>query len=49
MNNKILIPFIALCLIWGSTWYFIKISLDGGIPPLYGVGIRFYFHQFSFL
>ena len=27
MNNKILFPFIALCVIWGSTWYFIKISL----------------------
>ena len=48
MNNKILIPFIALCLIWGSTWYFIKISLDGGIPPLYCVGIRFLFSSIFF-
>ena len=27
MNNRILFPFIVLCLIWGSTWSFIKISL----------------------
>ena len=48
MNNKILFPFIALCLIWGSTWYFIKISLDAGMPPLYGVGIRFLFSSIFF-
>ena len=41
MNNKILFPFIALCLIWGSTWYFIKISLNAGVPPFFGVGFRF--------
>ena len=43
MNNRILFPFIALCLIWGSTWYFIKISLNAGVPPFYGVGLRFLF------
>ncbi|MDC0594124.1 EamA family transporter [Candidatus Marinimicrobia bacterium] len=42
MNNKILFPFIALCLIWGSTWYFIKISLNVGVPPFFGVGFRFF-------
>ena len=42
MNNKILFPFIALCLIWGSTWYFIKISLNAGVPPFFGVGFRFF-------
>ncbi|HJO21564.1 MAG TPA: DMT family transporter [Candidatus Marinimicrobia bacterium] len=42
MNNRILFPFIALCLIWGSTWYFIKISLNAGMPPLFGVGFRFF-------
>ena len=42
MNNKILFPFIVLCLIWGSTWYFIKISLNAGVPPFFGVGFRFF-------
>ena len=42
MNNKILFPFITLCLIWGSTWYFIKISLNAGVPPFFGVGFRFF-------
>ena len=42
MNNKILFPFIALCLIWGSTWYFMKISLNAGVPPFFGVGFRFF-------
>ena len=42
MNNKILFPFIALCLIWGSTWYFIKISLNAAVPPFFGVGFRFF-------
>ena len=42
MNKKILFPFIALCLIWGSTWYFIKISLNAGVPPFFGVGFRFF-------
>ena len=48
MNKKIFLPFVALCLIWGSTWYFIKISLDAGMPPLYGVGIRFFFSSLLF-
>tara|TARA_B110000196_G_scaffold66796_1_gene56566 strand:+ start:66 stop:947 length:882 start_codon:yes stop_codon:yes gene_type:complete len=42
MNSKVLFPFIALCLIWGSTWYFIKISLNAGVPPFFGVGFRFF-------
>ena len=49
MNKKILFPFIALCLIWGSTWYFIKISLNAGVPPFYGVSLRFFFSGLLFL
>ena len=49
MNRKILFPFIALCLIWGSTWYFIKISLNAGVPPFYGVGLRLFFSGLLFL
>ena len=42
MNKKILFPFIALCLIWGSTWYFITVSVfEYDLPPIYAVGIRF--------
>ena len=48
MNNKILFPFITLCVIWGSTWYFIKISLNAGVPPFYGVGLRFLFSGIIF-
>ncbi len=32
--------FIALCLIWGSTWMAIKIGLTSA-PPLWGASIRF--------
>lgn len=32
--------FVLLCLIWGSTWVGIKISLEG-IPPFSGAGLRF--------
>lgn len=33
--------YLALCLIWGSTWLAIKVGLDAGMPPLLGVGLRF--------
>jgi drug/metabolite transporter (DMT)-like permease len=32
--------FVLLCLIWGSTWIFIKIGLTDA-PPLYSAGFRF--------
>ena len=36
MNNKTFLPFVALCLIWGSTWYFITVSVvDYNMPPIY--------------
>ncbi len=31
----------VLASIWGSTWLFIKIGLDAGLPPLTFVGLRF--------
>jgi drug/metabolite transporter (DMT)-like permease len=34
------LAFSILCLIWGSTWIAIKISLEG-IPPVLGAGLRF--------
>ena len=37
---KQIIGLTALCLIWGTTWQAIKISLEG-IPPFTGAGIRF--------
>ncbi|HZY10462.1 MAG TPA: DMT family transporter [Bacteroidota bacterium] len=41
-SDKILIilGFIVISVIWGSTWLAIKIGLES-IPPLYGVAIRF--------
>ncbi len=35
------LSYALLCLIWGSTWLGIKIGLDGGMPPLLGVALRF--------
>jgi drug/metabolite transporter (DMT)-like permease len=35
-----ILAFVMLCLIWGSTWIAIKISLEG-IPPILGAGFRF--------
>ena len=32
--------FVTLCLIWGTTWLAIKISIES-IPPLVAVGLRF--------
>ena len=45
MNNKTFLPFVALCLIWGSTWYFITVSVvDYNMPPIYAVGTVSYTH-----
>jgi drug/metabolite transporter (DMT)-like permease len=44
MANKNYLPvfvFILLCLIWGSTWIFIKIGLQDA-PPLLSAGARFF-------
>ncbi len=38
----VLIGFIVICVVWGSTWLGIKISLDY-FPPFYSAGIRFAF------
>jgi drug/metabolite transporter (DMT)-like permease len=32
---------LVLCLIWGSTWLFIKLGLKENLPPLTFAGIRF--------
>ncbi|MFQ5824948.1 MAG: DMT family transporter [bacterium] len=43
MSNRNYLPgfvFIILCLIWGSTWLFIKIGLEDA-PPLLSAGMRF--------
>ena len=36
----IVLAFVVLCLIWGSTWAVIQIGLEG-VPPFSGVSIRF--------
>lgn len=39
MNKKVFV-WLLLCLIWGSTWLFIKIGLRD-LPPLWFAGLRF--------
>lgn len=41
MTGWVAVGYVALCLIWGSTWLGIKIGLDAGMPPLLGVSLRF--------
>ncbi|MBT3216200.1 MAG: EamA family transporter [Candidatus Marinimicrobia bacterium] len=41
MKPKIFILYAILCLVWGTTWAVLKISLAEGTPPIYGAGIRF--------
>lgn len=40
MNRKVIV-FSLLCLIWGSTWLFIKLGLQD-LPPISFAGIRFF-------
>ncbi len=35
-----IVAFIALCIVWGTTWVAMKISLEG-FPPFLGAGLRF--------
>lgn len=39
--NLPLLVWLLLSTIWGSTWLFIKLGLDEGLPPLTFAGIRF--------
>ncbi len=39
-RNKAILVFGALCIIWGSTWYFIKVGLNYFSPFLFA-GVRF--------
>jgi drug/metabolite transporter (DMT)-like permease len=41
MKFRVFFLYALLCLIWGTTWLAIKISLNGGTPPIFGVGLRF--------
>jgi len=38
--NGVILAWLALCMIWGSTWLFIKLGLRD-LPPFTFVGIRF--------
>lgn len=42
MNNnvKIVLAYIGICLLWGSTWLVIRISLDS-LTPMLSAGLRF--------
>ncbi|MGK9477590.1 DMT family transporter [Melioribacter sp. OK-6-Me] len=39
-NLKIVLGYIVICIIWGSTWLAIRLGLDS-IDPIISVGIRF--------
>jgi drug/metabolite transporter (DMT)-like permease len=39
-RTTIVVVFVVLCLIWGSTWAVIQIGLQG-VPPFTGVSLRF--------
>ncbi|HJM85676.1 MAG TPA: DMT family transporter, partial [Candidatus Marinimicrobia bacterium] len=40
MTPRVFILYALLCLIWGTTWLALKISLNY-IPPIFGLGLRF--------
>jgi len=40
-KTKIVLGYILICLIWGSTWLAIKIGLDT-LTPMFAVGLRFF-------
>ncbi len=40
LRLKVLLGFITICLIWGSSWAAVKIGIES-IPPLLSLGIRF--------
>lgn len=43
MKTKIYIAYALLSIIWGTTWFALKVSLNEGMAPSYAVGIRFVF------
>jgi len=43
MKTKIYLSYALLSVIWGTTWYALKVSLNEGMVPAYAVGIRFLF------
>ena len=40
-RSRFLPLYILLCLIWGSTWFVIRIGSDAGLPPFLGAAVRF--------
>ena len=38
---KPLIVWLLLCVVWGTTWIFIKLGLDAGLPPVSFAALRF--------
>jgi len=41
VKHKSILGFIVLCIIWSSTWLFIKLGLET-MPPFFSAGIRFF-------
>lgn len=41
MNLRYFSVWLGLCVIWSSTWLFIKVGLNDHLPPLWFAGLRF--------
>ena len=41
IKHKSILGFLVLCIIWSSTWLFIKLGLET-MPPFFSAGIRFF-------
>jgi drug/metabolite transporter (DMT)-like permease len=41
LRTRVMLVYLACCVLWGSTWLAAKIGLDeGGLPPLFFAGVR---------
>ncbi|TZG26427.1 DMT family transporter [Sphingomonas montanisoli] len=39
--TRVILPFIIVTLIWGSTWTAIRYQIEAGIDPFWSIGLRF--------
>ena len=39
--TRVILPFIIVSLIWGSTWTAIRYQIEAGVDPFWSIGLRF--------
>ncbi|RVT92584.1 DMT family transporter [Sphingomonas crocodyli] len=39
--TRVILPFIIVTLIWGSTWTAIRYQIEAGVDPFWSIGLRF--------